>query len=187
MLMKRAAILAPLCALLLGATGGGDRVAPPRGFTEVFVVGVIPGDDGNTVILTDAPRERFVPMGIGGSEALSIHFRLEKRSFPRPLTHDLLDSVMRGLGGKLVKVQIDDLHDDTFLGAVYVESRGRVLRFDSRPSDAIALAVGNDVPIFIKRSVLEAASFRPDDKLPDAAQSEERAPPAPGAERTYTL
>lgn len=206
----RAALLAPLCLLLLGAPGRADeprqktraaqhkskhksaRKAPnkraptPSGFAELFVVGVIPGEDGNTVLLTDEPRERFVPLGIGGSEALSIHIRLENRKFPRPLTHDLLDSVMRELGGKLVKVQIDDLRDDVFLGAVYVEARGRTLRFDARPSDAIALALGSDVPIFIKRHVLEQVGFRPED-VPEPEDEPEEVQPVMGAERTYTL
>jgi bifunctional DNase/RNase len=186
MLIRRAALFAPFCVLLLGASSPDskkDAPKAPEGFVEIFVVGVIPGDDGNTVILTDAMRERFVPMGIGNTEALSIHTRLERRRFARPLTHDLFDSVLRELGGKLVKVQIDDLRDDIFLGTVFVQRKGRVLRFDARPSDAIALALGSKVPIFMKATVLDKASFRPED-LPD---DDEPTVPASTNEPTYTL
>jgi bifunctional DNase/RNase len=169
-----------------------SRASVPVGFQEVFVVGVIPGDDGHTVVLTDDVRERFMPMGVGTTEALSIHIRLERLRFSRPLTHDLFDDVIGKLGGEVVRVQIDDLRDDVFLGAVYISVGGKLHRFDARPSDAIAIALGNEVPIFVARDVLEEASVRPDlDDLPEvedkpepkAREARPDAPP-PGEPRT---
>lgn len=181
----RAAIVAPLWALLLGgalpyhaqaATASQD--APP-GFREIFVLAVIPTEDGNTVILADEPQEQFLPLGVGLTEALSIHIRLERQRFARPLTHDVLDDVMQELGAKVVRVQIDDFREDTFLGTIYVEERGgRVHRIDARPSDAIAVALGNRVPIFIKTSVLQEMGIHIDEILeenPDLEKPQQKA------------
>jgi bifunctional DNase/RNase len=75
----------------------------------------------------------------------------------RPLTHDLLDSVIRELEGELFKVQVDELRQAIFIGSVFLRREGRIIEIDARPSDAIALALGNKVPIFMAREVLESA------------------------------
>ena len=126
---------------------------PPKGFTEMTVAGVLPHDDGNTVILADGPHEVFLPIGIGDSAALAIYLRLEHKRFPRPLTHDLVDQIMRQLGGRLIKVQIEALRDDTFHGTLYMRVKNEIVHIDARASDALALALGNRVPIFVKDAI----------------------------------
>jgi hypothetical protein len=99
----------------------------PAGFVELTVGGVIEAEGDHAVVLIDRARETVVPIGIGGSEALSIHLRHNKRRYPRPLTHDLLDEVLRQLGGRVVKVHIEDMRGNTFIGTVFVVRRGRVM------------------------------------------------------------
>lgn len=141
----------------------------PSTFVEMFVAGVVPADGGHTLVLVNAEEEVLLPVGIGLTEALSIHGRLERRPLARPMTHDLLDHIVEGLGGQVVRVQIDDVHDDVFVGSVFIRTGGRVVSFDARPSDAIALALGSRVPILVARPVVERAAIRPD-SLPSDAQ-----------------
>lgn len=200
---RRALVVVPMLAVLLGAAAPAERdepveenrpskahprvrPKPPPGFVEVFVAGVIPGEQGHTVVLTDAPRERFLPMAIGGTEALSIHLRLERRAFERPLTHDLLEQVLRELGGRVVMVHVHDLKGGTFHGTLFLEAKGKMLAFDARPSDAIALALGNDVPIFVAKRVLEEAGIRPSD-IPAEPQPEKAPAPSAGSGSVYEL
>lgn len=157
----RAALFFSSTMLLLAATSasavewkGGN--GPPPGFQQIEVLGVIPTEEGNLVILVDDARENFLPLDVGLTEALSIHIRLERQRFARPLTHDLFDQVLRQLNGRVVRVQIDDYRDDTFLSTVFVEAAGKVHRFDARPSDAIAMALGHRLPIYINRGVMES-------------------------------
>ena len=116
-------------------------------------------------------RQVAVPIFIGGTEALSIELRHNKRRYARPLTHDLLDAIMTKLGGKLVHIQIDAIRDDTFVGAVFVRKGDAILEVDARPSDAIALAIGSRVPIYVAEKVLEKAGM----------SREELTPPTPDA------
>src|SRR5688572_3528356 len=81
----------------------------PKGYVELTVGGVIEAEGDHAVVLIDRARETVVPIGIGGTEALSIHLRHNKRRYPRPLTHDLLDEIVRQLGGRVVKVHIEDM------------------------------------------------------------------------------
>jgi len=154
-------------------------VVVPAGFVEMTVLGVGRHGGDNAVMLVDAARRVFVPIFIGGTEALSIVLRHERRRFERPLTHDLLDAVLRELGGELLKVHVDALKGDRFVGTVYVRHAGRVAALDARASDAIALALGSRVPIFVAREVIDTAGIRPDAR-PDA--SPERGPP-PGGDK----
>lgn len=197
------------CLLLLAATSAAaapptherplaarqKRVeAPaPKGqtFVEMAVAGVVPTPDGTMVVLVNADEQVLLPLGIGLSEAISIHGRLEHHRFARPQTHDLLDHVLSELGGKIVKVQIDDLREDVFLGTVFIKAGDRVISVDARPSDAIALAVGSGVPILVARAVLDRAALTPDDLLdePDVPRPAPDAPAAASAEPAgvYTL
>ncbi len=176
----RAAVSLCLPLLLLGATSasavewkGGS--GPPPGFQRIEVLGVIPTEEGNLVILVDDPRENFLPLDVGLTEALSIHIRLERQRFARPLTHDLFDQVLEQLDGRVVRVQIDDYRDDTFLSTVFIESNGKVHRFDARPSDAIALALGHSLPIYISRDVMTAHAVNVEE-LETEGMSEEEPP-----------
>jgi bifunctional DNase/RNase len=119
--------------------------------------------EGEAVILVDAGRTTMLPIFIGGTEAVSIALRLRNQPAPRPLTHDLLDSVMRQLGGELVKVQVDRMTAGIFVGSIFVRTATGTRRLDARPSDAIALAVGNRVPIYAARAVLDESGIKPAD------------------------
>lgn len=140
----------------------------PVGFVEMQVAGVLPTREGNAVVLRDSEETVMLPIWIGDAEAFSIQMRLDRRRFQRPLTHDLLDAVMLELGGRLVKIQVDDLKGNTFVGTIYVQQAGRLHEIDSRPSDAIALAVGNRAPIFVSRKVLDRAGVKKESEAPGA-------------------
>jgi hypothetical protein len=132
----------------------------PDGYVEMTVADVVPTPSmGGAVLLYDAVSGRYVAIFVGGTEAASIDSRRAKRSRQRPLTHDLLDTLVRELGGEIVKVHVDDLRDDVFIGAVFVKKGDRVLDVDARPSDAMALAIGNRVPIYVARRVLDKAGL----------------------------
>lgn len=171
-----------LCAfLVLGLTAGSpgtsteDRTSAGRalagqassvssassassGLVQMFVEGVIPSEQGPAVLLRDAQSEHVLPINIGLSEAHAIQLRLERRRFPRPLTHDLLDAIMKEMGGTLIKIHVDDVHKQTFVGTVFVRMNGGIRHFDARPSDSIALALGARVPIYVARRVLDKAT-----------------------------
>jgi bifunctional DNase/RNase len=154
-----------------GAADAGVIVAEskPKGFLEMFVAGVVPSPDGHTLVLVNAEEQVLLPLGIGLTEALSIHGRLEKRRFARPMTHDLLDHIVAELGGSIVRVQIDDLKDDVFVGTVFIKvnekgsKETKVVSFDARASDAVALAIGARAPIFVARPVVDRAAIHPGD------------------------
>jgi len=107
------------------------------------------------VILKDAQTDRYLFIWIANPEAYSIAMELQGTSSPRPLTHDLLKTVITELGGTLSSVIISDLVDDIFYARLVLDADGRHVEIDSRPSDAIALAVRMKVPIFVADSVME--------------------------------
>jgi bifunctional DNase/RNase len=135
----------------------------PADDVEVTVVGVGRTSEGAAVLLGDAAHQIVLPILIGGTEALSIALRSEGRRFARPLTHDLLDAMMRELGGRLLRVRIDDLRGDTFVATIFVRQADRTVELDARPSDAIAMALGNGSPILVSRRVLEHAGVKRED------------------------
>lgn len=113
--------------------------------------------DGAAVLLIDSKQVTVLPIFVGGTEALTIQLRADGTRYERPLTHDLLSSLVRELGGSAVKSQIDDLRDDMFFGSVFVRQGDRVLQLDARPSDAIAIALGSGAPLYVSRSVMLAS------------------------------
>ena len=113
-------------------------------------------DDQQIIILKEKEGARNFPIVIGIAEAAAIDRRLKKRSTPRPPTHELLASVIEHLGGKVERVVINDLRDRTFFALLHIRQADKVIQIDSRPSDAIALGIGHDVPIFVEEKVLEA-------------------------------
>lgn len=129
-------------------------VKKPKGFVEMFVAAVITTDGGPAVVLQDAEKRRLLPIWVGMNEAHAIQLRLENKRFTRPLTHDLLDAVLTRLGGELVKIHVSDLKGDTFIGTIFVKRKGEVVPLDARPSDSIALALGNRAPIFVAEDLL---------------------------------
>ena len=109
------------------------------------------------VLADDAEERRTFPIVIGLPEAQAIERRLKGLVIKRPQTHDLLAQVIQTLGGSLKSITITDLKDGTFFATLDVEHDGELLHIDSRPSDAIALGVANEVPIFVAEHVLDAA------------------------------
>lgn len=147
--------------------------AAPQGFVEMHAATVIAAPDGGAaVILRDDLGLWILPLWIGDAEALSIHLRLERRQPPRPLTQDLLDQVIAALGARPVESRIDDVRNETFLGRIVLErADGTRLELDARPSDAIAMALGHAVPIYVAERVLltsglDAAEFPLPGELP---------------------
>ena len=114
------------------------------------------------VILKEKEADRYLPIWIGPAEADAIAVRLQDVAVARPLTHDLLRSIIDSLGATVEYVLVNDLSNDTFFARIMLQVDGRSLEIDSRPSDAIALAVRAQVPIFADESVLEKAGVRLD-------------------------
>src|SRR5690606_35925427 len=139
-----------------------DATIPPDGFVRVRVGGITPAGQGNAVLLVDDEQQRALVVFIGDTEALSIQLRLQGTKYKRPLTHDLLDSMLAHLGAKVHSVRVDRLHDDIFYGVVVLQDGERLEEFDSRTSDGIALALGSDAPVFVAREVLERAGIAMD-------------------------
>ncbi len=114
-------------------------------------------DDMHIVELREVHGDRVFPIVIGLNEAAAIERRLMGQRPPRPLTHELLASVIEQLDAKLEKILICDLKKSTFFARLFLEHDGEVIEVDSRPSDAIALGIANEVPIFASEQVLDEA------------------------------
>ncbi len=110
------------------------------------------------VILRDPAGDSLLPIWVGLFEANAIALQLEKITTPRPMTHDLLRSVLSTMDAQVDRIVITDLKENTFYASVPLRCNGRDLSVDSRPSDAIALALRTDSPIFVDRAVIEKAS-----------------------------
>ena len=116
------------------------------------------------VILRVKDSTRYLPIWIGPSEADSIALKLQDVSVPRPLTHDLLQSVIVALGATVSRIVVSDLNNDTFFAKIVLKYNGSTMEVDARPSDAIALAVRTDAPIFADDSVVEKAGVQMDEE-----------------------
>ncbi|MBI2866952.1 MAG: bifunctional nuclease family protein [Chloroflexi bacterium] len=111
------------------------------------------------VILKEKDTDRYLPIWIGPAEADAIAVRLQDVQVPRPLTHDLLRNILQSLGGVVESVVVSDLTNDTFFAKIILDVNGKKQEVDSRPSDAIALAVRTKAPIFAEEAVLEKAGI----------------------------
>jgi len=111
------------------------------------------------VILKEKTSDRYLPIWIGPAEADAIAVKLQGVSVPRPLTHDLLSSVIDTLGAAVNSVIVNDLKNDTFYARVILDVDKKQVEVDSRPSDALALAVRTGVPIYAEESVLDKAGI----------------------------
>jgi bifunctional DNase/RNase len=111
------------------------------------------------VLLREEKGNRYLPIWIGVFEATAIALEMAGVKTPRPMTHDLISSILRKMGIAAHKVVVDDLIDNTFYATILLKHRGREYQISSRPSDAIAIAVREKIPIFVSESVLEAASI----------------------------
>ena len=111
------------------------------------------------VILKEKSFERYLPIWIGPAEADAIAVKLQDVSVPRPLTHDLLRSVIDTLGATVDHIVVCDLKNDTFFAKIHLRVNSKMMEIDSRPSDALALAVRVSAPIYVDESVMEKAGI----------------------------
>jgi uncharacterized protein len=127
------------------------------------------------LLLREVYGQRRLPIIIGQFEAQAIALELESIKPPRPLTHDLLKTLIDNLGGTVIEIMIDELRDNTFYSKIVIDVSSLHNTIDARPSDAIALAVRTSSPIFISESVMELASFIPseNDKRDIFSQTED--------------
>ncbi len=109
------------------------------------------------VILKDVAGDSVLPIWVGVYEANAIALEMEKVSTPRPMTHDLIKNVLTGLETQVHKVVVTELREDTFYAVIWLERGGEVVSVDSRPSDALALALRVDCPIFVDEVVLKTS------------------------------
>ncbi|RLT36262.1 MAG: bifunctional nuclease family protein [Chloroflexi bacterium] len=112
------------------------------------------------VILKEKDADRYLPIWIGPAEADAIAVRLQEVTVARPLTHDLLTNMIEQLGGAVRSVVVNDLANDTFFARIHIERDGSIIEVDSRPSDAIAVAVRTGVPIYVDERVLDLAGVQ---------------------------
>ncbi|HLE26561.1 MAG TPA: bifunctional nuclease family protein [Anaerolineales bacterium] len=117
------------------------------------------------VILKDVDSDRYLPIWIGMCEADAITVTLQEVEVQRPLTHDLLKNAITDMGGEVDHIVISDLRNDVFYARIVMEANGKHLEIDSRPSDALALAVRLHVPVFIEDAVMEKAAVHPEDEM----------------------
>ncbi len=109
------------------------------------------------VILKDVNGAAVLPIWVGIYEANAIALEIEKVATPRPMTHDLIKNLLLGLEARVHKVVVNDLRDDTFYALIWLEREGQVISIDSRPSDALALALRVDCPIYVEDDVLKSS------------------------------
>ncbi len=120
------------------------------------------------IILRERGAPRYLPIWIGPFEADAITIELQGVEVPRPLTHDLLADVIETLGARVSHVVVNDLRNDTFYAVIVLDHHGEAIEIDSRPSDAIALAVRTRSPIFVEEHVMDQAGSVPEEDLAES-------------------
>ena len=109
------------------------------------------------VVLKDVGSDTVLPIWVGVYEANAIALEIEKVTTPRPMTHDLIKNLLIGLDTQVHKIVVNELRDDTFFAVIWMEREGRIISIDSRPSDALALALRLDCPIYVEDEVLKTS------------------------------
>jgi bifunctional DNase/RNase len=107
------------------------------------------------VVLRDATGNSILPIWVGVYEANAIALEIEKISTPRPMTHDLIKTLLMGIDARVDRIVVNELKDDTFYAVIWIEKDGQMISIDSRPSDALAIALRTDSPIFVNENVLK--------------------------------
>jgi hypothetical protein len=140
---------------------------------EMTIRGLLldPMTNSPIVILKDVAGETVLPIWVGVYEANAIALEMEKVSTPRPMTHDLIKNVLTGLETQVYKVVVTELREETFYAVIWLERGGEVISVDSRPSDALALALRVDCPIFVDEVVLKNSKLA--NNMADKATNEE--------------
>ena len=128
---------------------------------EVRIRGLMmdPATNMPIVVLKDVASDAVMPIWVGLFEANAIAFEIEKANAPRPMTHDLTKNLIHYMNGTLERVVITELRDDTFLAALWIRQGDEPLVIDARPSDAIALALRADCPIYVAEQVMQSAKL----------------------------
>ena len=136
---------------------------------EVKIRGLLvdPTTNSPVVLLKDVSSDVILPIWVGPYEANSIASEIEKLSSQRPMTHDLLRNVIRQMGGTVNRVIVTDLRDSTFFAVIEIGTKDSPVLIDARPSDAIALALRVDCPIFVSEAVLESSRLDKMDRMVD--------------------
>ncbi|WP_205519426.1 bifunctional nuclease family protein [Pyxidicoccus caerfyrddinensis] len=146
-------------------TDHGDDPKACAELVELEVQDVVPLVEAQThaVVLTTKDRDIVLPVFVDEASAVSIAFRLAEREPPQPLAQDLLDDVVKQLGGRVTEVRIDDLRDNVYSGRVFLEQGKRKMTLDARPSDSIAMALTSHARIRVTRKVLTLAGISRDE------------------------
>ena len=132
------------------------------------------------IVLKQADPERYLTIWVGPYEAEAITVALQEVEMSRPLTHDLLKNIFTSFNARVTRVEIVSVQDNTFYGNIVAEADGVEINIDSRPSDAIAIAVRTHVPILVHPDVMETAGQVPDQDMPETtAPANKKAPPVP--------
>lgn len=149
-------LIVPL--VLLTSCGKSGRL-PADNYVQVEVrgVGFDPTANSPVVILQDAAHNKVIPIWVGMSEAQAIHLQLQGTVMPRPMTHDLLKNILEKVGVGFEKVVVTEMKDNTYYAHIHLANGKSPLQIDSRPSDAIALALRFHRPIFVAASLFDAA------------------------------
>ncbi len=144
------------------------------GFTRMSIYGINLDlfSSSPIVILKVEDENRYLPIWIGQPEARSILMKLQNQEFSRPLTHDLAVNLVAELGGSMEKVTVTELRDSTFFATISVQIDGRTVEIDSRPSDAIALAVRSGAEIFAADEVIEEAAVVFEEAMEETPEDE---------------
>ena len=144
------------------------------GFTRMSIYGINLDlfSSSPIVILKVEDENRYLPIWIGQPEARSILMKLQNQEFSRPLTHDLAVNLVNELGGSMEKVTVTELRDSTFFATISVQIDGRTVEIDSRPSDAIALAVRSGAEIFAADEVIEEAAVVFEEAMEETPEEE---------------
>lgn|GEM_PF-26728 len=134
-------------------------VDDPNAEVEVKIRGLMldPVTNMPIVVLKDVASDAVLPIWVGVFEANAIALEIEKSTAPRPMTHDLLRNLVEGLNAHVRKIVVSDLQNDTYFAMIWLEQNGERVTVDARPSDALALALRSDVPIYVQRKVLQRA------------------------------
>ncbi len=136
-----------------------DTTLAEESEVEVRIRGLMmdPSTKMPIVVLNDLAGEVVLPIWVGLFEANAIALEIEKATTPRPMTHDLLRSMVQGLNARVTRVVVGALREDTFHATIWMDQGGEVVALDARPSDAIALALRSDCPIFVSKQVFDHA------------------------------
>ena len=130
------------------------------------------------IILREVGAERYLPIWIGVYEAEAIAIALQDVVVARPLTHDLLRNIFKAMEAQILRVEVISLRDDTYYGNIVVQTDGRTINIDSRPSDALAIAVRANVPILVARQVMDSAGIIPEEDVQEQETGEQEMPEA---------